>query len=181
MLLRPAIFLDRDKTLNEDPGYLADPAAVRLLPGVTEGLQLLQAQHFPLVLISNQAGVGRGYFSETALHAVHERLTALLAAGGVQLTAAYYCLHAPSDGCACRKPAPGMLLQAAQEHHFDLTSSFMIGDKLSDLEAGRAACCTTIWLQPHAPTPLPLSADIACNNMVEAARWVTARQEAMIR
>ena len=170
-----AVFLDRDKTLNEDPGYLSDPTAMRLLPGVLEGLSSLQARGLRLVLISNQAGVGRGYFSEATMWAVHARLEQLLAADGVHLDAAYYCQHAPWDGCACRKPQPGMLLQAARELNIDLAASFMVGDKLADVEAGRHAKCATILIRATPLDSPSTFADVVCADLVAAAAWIAAR------
>lgn len=173
-MLKPAVFLDRDNTLNHDPGYLSDPAAVQLLPGAAEGLRMLQAYGLPLVLISNQAGVGRGYFSEAALAAVHARLVVLLGAHGVRFAGVYYCLHAPGDGCDCRKPAPGMLRRAAAELQIDLAQSFMVGDKPSDVEAGRRAGCATVLLADPASLSSPF-ADAVCADLVVTARWIIER------
>lgn len=175
MNLRPAVFLDRDNTINYDPGYLADPALVRLLPNAAKGLRLLQANGMPLILISNQAGVGRGFFGENALHAVHARLEALLAAEDIHLHAFYYCLHAPGDACECRKPAPGMLHRAAREHAIDLHASFMIGDKPSDVEAGKRAGCRTVLIRPT-PNGEPF-ADVVCPDLLAAAQWILAERD----
>lgn len=167
---RRAVFLDRDNTINYDPGYLSDPASVRLLPGAAEGLRMLQAHGLPLVLISNQAGVGRGYFSEAMLHAVHARLVEVLAAEDIRLHAFYYCLHAPSDACFCRKPAPGMLQQAAREHNFNLPCSFMVGDKPSDVEAGRRAGCRTVLIGGMQNEEV--NADVLVQDLHAAAVWI---------
>lgn len=139
-----AIFVDRDGTLVEDTGYLRDPDTVRLLPGAGEGLAALQRMGFLLVLISNQSGVGRGIVTGRQAAAVHGRLMRELAGFGVELQAAYYCLHAPWEGCSCRKPAPGLLLQAAGELDLRLMDCFLIGDRETDVAAGRRAGCRTI-------------------------------------
>ncbi|MDB4962302.1 MAG: gmhB [Myxococcales bacterium] len=135
-----ALFLDRDGTLIVDVGYPRDPALVEPLPGAIEALRELQTS-YRLVIISNQSGIARGTITEAEAKAVHNRVIAMFAAGGVTFAGSYYCPHAPDAGCRCRKPAPGMLLDAAVELGLDLALSIMIGDKPSDVEAGRAAGC----------------------------------------
>lgn len=142
----PAVFLDRDGTLIEDLGYPRDPERVRLLRGVEEGLQRLRCEGFLLVVVGNQSGIGRGIVSEAEARAVHARFAALLKQRGIALDAVKYCPHAPWEGCACRKPSPCMLLEAAAELGIDLGASYMVGDKLSDVLAGRRAGCHTILL-----------------------------------
>jgi D-glycero-D-manno-heptose 1,7-bisphosphate phosphatase len=156
-----AIFLDRDGTLIDDPGYLREPELVRLLPGAAAALHRLRGQGWKLVLVSNQSGVGRGLIAPSELRAVHARLCALLADTGVQLDGSYYCEHAPEAKCACRKPRPALLRRAANDLGLDLARSFMIGDKLSDLQAGRAAGCASVLLATGQPVP-DLSAEQPC-------------------
>jgi D-glycero-D-manno-heptose 1,7-bisphosphate phosphatase len=161
-----AIFLDKDGTLVEDVAYNVDPALIRLTRGATEGLRTLQARSYRLLIVSNQSGVARGCFAEGALQAVERRLAELLAAAGVRLDGFYYCPHHP-DGtvldyaveCDCRKPAPGLLLRAAQDHQVDLTRSWLVGDILDDVEAGRRAGCRTILLNNGNETEWKLSPD----------------------
>lgn len=145
-----AVFLDRDGTVIEDPGYLSDPAGVRLVPGAADALRELGDRGFRLVVISNQSGIARRLITEEQAAAVHERFVAELAGRGVCLDDVRYCPHAPDAGCACRKPLPGLLVDAADELGLDLARSFMVGDKPSDVEAGRRAGCTTILLTPEA-------------------------------
>lgn len=148
-----AVFLDKDGTLIENVPYNVDPARIRLGPGASAGLPLLHRAGYRLFVVSNQSGVARGYFAEAALREVERRLRTLLAALGVPLDGFYYCPHHP-DGlvpsyaraCACRKPAPGLLLRAADEHGLDLERSWLIGDILDDVEAGRQAGCRTVLL-----------------------------------
>lgn len=140
---RRALFLDRDGTLIVDVGYPKDPALVQPLPGAIDALCELQ-RDFALVIISNQSGIGRGLIGAEEAAAVHDRVVAVFARGGVHFAGAYYCPHAPDAGCRCRKPAPGLLLDAARELDLDLASSVMLGDKPSDLEAGRAAGCAHV-------------------------------------
>jgi histidinol-phosphate phosphatase family protein len=142
---RKAAFLDRDGTIIVDTGYIANPELVELLPGAADALCAL-GRDYALVIVSNQSGVARGLIRTEQLAAVHARMELLLAEAGVVLTSSYYCQHAPDAGCPCRKPAPGLLRQAAREHGFDLASSIMIGNRASDVEAGRAAGCATALL-----------------------------------
>ena len=144
----PAVFLDRDGTLMVDVGYPRDPADVRLLDGAADALVQLRNAGFRLVLVSNQAGIGRGLITEAEARSVHERFVAELARRGARLDDARYCPHAPDAGCDCRKPAPGMLLAAAGDLGLDLEASFMIGDKATDVEAGRRAGCRTVLFAP---------------------------------
>jgi histidinol-phosphate phosphatase family protein len=143
------VFLDRDGTVIHDVGYPRDPAEVRLLPGAGEALAGLQERGFVLVLVSNQSGIGRGLIKPEEAARVHQRVVEVLTERGVRLDAAHYCPHAPEAGCECRKPSPHMLLQAAEQLHLDLRRSFLVGDKPSDIEAGRRAGCRTVLLLGH--------------------------------
>ncbi|MBN1392736.1 MAG: HAD family hydrolase [Sedimentisphaerales bacterium] len=146
-----AIFLDRDDTLIEDPGYISRPDQVKLLDGVDKSLIELKSMGYKLVVISNQSGVARGLVSEKALDEIHNRLKQLLAEKGAALDRIYYCPYHP-DGVIekyrkesdWRKPKPGMLLAAAGEMDIDLTQSWMLGNSIRDIEAGRQAGCKTI-------------------------------------
>lgn len=140
-MARRALFLDRDGTLIVDVGYPRDPALVELVEGVAEALAQLQ-KTYALVVISNQSGVARKLITDAEADAVHDRFIALFAEHGVSFTGSYYCRHAPDAGCRCRKPAPGLLLDAARDLDLDLAASIMIGDKPSDVEAGQAAGCS---------------------------------------
>ncbi|WP_144639455.1 D-glycero-alpha-D-manno-heptose-1,7-bisphosphate 7-phosphatase [Bordetella genomosp. 13] len=150
MALTPAVFLDKDGTVLVDEPYNVDPARMRFAPGAYAGLCRLGAMGVPLVVVSNQPGVGLGYFDEPALKRVHEALSAMFRAAGAHLTGFYYCPHLPEGpdvpACACRKPAPGLLLRAARNHDVDLQRSWMIGDILNDVEAGNRAGCRTVLL-----------------------------------
>lgn len=160
----PAVFLDKDGTLIEDLPYNVDPALIQLAPGAAAGLPLLQARGYPLIVITNQSGVARGYFPEAALASVEDRLRQLFQELGVLLAGFYYCPHHP-DGviseyrinCDCRKPASGLLLRAAQEHGVALESSWLIGDILHDIEAGRRVGCRTVLIDNGNETEWQLS------------------------
>ena len=138
------IFLDRDDTIVPDRDHLDNVEGIELLEGAGEALRAMQELGFRLVLITNQSGIGRGYFPESMVHAQHERLGELLAEYGVVFDAIRFCPHTPADGCECRKPMPGMLLDAGRELGSDFGRSWMIGNAESDVAAGRAAGCRTI-------------------------------------
>jgi D-glycero-D-manno-heptose 1,7-bisphosphate phosphatase len=148
--LRPAAFLDRDGTLIEDVGFPRRPELVRLVDGAAAALRGLAAAGMRLVVVSNQSGIGRGLITGEEARAVHERFIALLGAEEIVLDGAKYCPHPPEAECDCRKPRPGMILEAAENLQLDLGCSFMIGDKLSDVEAGERAGCRTVLLGPGA-------------------------------
>ena len=146
-----AVFLDRDGTLVHPRHYPSRPADLRIYAGITAHLRRLQSAGFRLVVITNQAGIARGYFSEADLRRMHDYLTAELAKEGVRLDAIYYCPHHIQGiipefarSCDCRKPRPGMLLQAAADLKLDLRRSWFVGDILDDVEAGNRAGCRTI-------------------------------------
>src|SRR5690606_15969958 len=127
-----AVFLDRDGTLMEDRGYLGDPEGVALLPGVALALKKLRAAGYLLIVVSNQSGIARGLFTHEDLTRVNRRLETLLEEQGARLDAIYYCPHGPESQSETRKPAPGMILLAAREHHIDLHASATIGDQPRD-------------------------------------------------
>jgi D-glycero-D-manno-heptose 1,7-bisphosphate phosphatase len=154
MGLRPAVFLDRDGVVIEDVHYLADPSQVRLLPGAAEAIARLNRLGIPVIVATNQAGVAHGLFPESSVAAVHRRLDELLAERHAHVDRYDYCPHHPAAevreyrvACACRKPRPGMLLRAAEECGIDLGRSYLVGDKLSDLEAGRRAGCRILMVR----------------------------------
>lgn len=133
-----AVFLDRDGTVIVDRKYLGDPAGVELLPGAAAAIARLNRAGRPVILVTNQSGIGRGYFSRADFEAVQARLEQLLHGEGAQLDAVYLCPHAPgvSPECDCRKPAPGLFLRAAREHDLELRTAFYVGDRLRDVAFG---------------------------------------------
>ena len=148
-----AVFLDKDGTLIENLTFNTDPKKIRLSPEAGSALQRLQRLGYQLLVVSSQSGVGRGLFDEAALEGVHTRLASLLADFDVRLNGFYYCphwLHSMMARyaylCQCRKPAPGLLIQAARRHTLDLSQCWMVGDILDDVEAGRRAGCRTVLI-----------------------------------
>lgn len=145
----PAVFLDRDGTLMRDVEYCSDPARVEIFPGVPAALRKLKAAGFKLIVITNQSGIGRGYFGEEDYRAVEAEVQRQLP----MLDATYFCPHRPKDGCACRKPKPEMILHAQREHQLDLNRSYLIGDKELDAECGRKAGVRTILVRTGLEPP----------------------------
>ncbi|KUO62489.1 hypothetical protein APF79_08315 [bacterium BRH_c32] len=146
-----AIFLDRDGTLNYDPGYISDPEVIELLPGVVEGLKYLQDElHFKLIVVSNQAGISRGLLSYEQVDKVNERISDLLISDQIRIEKFYYCPSHPEfsteDECKCRKPSPKMILDASKDFNIDLSESYLIGDRASDIESGLNAGVYSILL-----------------------------------
>lgn len=150
-----AVFLDRDGTLIHDVHYLSSPDQIVLVEPMVDVCRALQDAGYLIVIVTNQSGVARGMFPEERVHEVHDRLTEMLSVHGVVVANYFYCPHHPSAGdnpaytrvCACRKPAPGMLLRAADELGIDLAQSMMIGDKECDVQAGAAAGCISFFVQ----------------------------------
>ncbi len=137
--LRRAAFLDRDGVINIDHGHVYRRDQFEFVPGVLEACATLAAQGFALVVVTNQSGIGRGMYTEADFHLLTAWMAEQFAVANAPLAGIYFCPHGPDDGCACRKPAPGLLLQAARELHLDLERSVLFGDKPSDWEAARAA------------------------------------------
>jgi len=155
MVRRPALlFLDRDGVIVEEVHHLSHPSQLSLIPGSAEAIALLNRNQVPVVVVTNQAGVASGLYSHSRIGEIHSRLDSLLAEHGAHIDRYYYCPHHPTQGlhpyrtaCECRKPRPGMLLRAAAELHLDLSRSYMVGDRMSDLEAGSNAACRLILVK----------------------------------
>jgi D-glycero-D-manno-heptose 1,7-bisphosphate phosphatase len=150
---RPAVFLDRDGTVIRHVDLLAAPEQVELLPGAASAIRRLKASGRATVVVTNQPVIARGLATAEQIARVNEQMVHLLALEGATLDGIYVCPHHPAfnAACDCRKPAPGLLLRAADELGLDLASSVMIGDRASDIEAGRRAGCTTIRVKSDAP------------------------------
>ena len=171
-----AVFLDRDGTLIVNRHYGSDPGGIELLEGVVEGLRKLRGAGYKLILVSNQSGVARGYFDEGAISRMHDRLQRMLNRHGAALDGLEYCPHHPEGvrpsyalECACRKPAPGMLLRAARKHGVNLSASWMVGDIEADVEAGRRAGARTVLVGPETAQPPP---DHKAADFAAAVRYI---------
>jgi len=189
--MKKAVFFDRDGTINEEVGYIRDLANLKLISGAADSIKKLRAAGFLAVLVTNQSGPARGYYSEEWVLQLNNRVQELLEQEGTKLDALYYCPHLP-DGivaeyaieCKCRKPEIGMFLKAHEDFNLDLASSYMMGDKATDAEAGRNAGCTSILLKTgygervlagdyqHLP-----EADYIAEDINTATNWILAREE----
>jgi len=166
-----AVFFDRDGTLMEDAGYCGDPARVRVFPGVSEALRRLKDAGFAVLVITNQSGIARGLITEGQYHAVQAEF--LRQAGPGLIDATYYCADAPGTASARRKPAPGMVLEAAARYGIDLAQSYFVGDKAADIECGRRAGTRTILVLTGEGARQRCQADFTCADVVEAVRQIT--------
>lgn len=181
--LRPAIFLDRDGVINFERGYVHRIEDFDFIPGSIAAMLSLQAAAYKLVIITNQAGIGRGFYTELDYQRLTSYMVGVLNQAGVALDGIYHCPHHPEAkeellriNCFCRKPEPGLLFQAAADLQIDLRSSIIIGDKLSDIEAGRAAGLSANILvrSGHSFTSeAEVLADACLKDLHEAAKWVT--------
>ena len=185
-----AVFLDRDGTINEEVGYLDSLDKFKLIPGAYEAIRLINESGMKAVVISNQAGVARGFFTEDFVKITNEHLQTVLRQEGAYIDNFYYCPHHPLEGikpyrrvCNCRKPAPGMLLQAAHDLDIDLTRSYMVGDRFNDIEAGKEIGVRGILVKtgfgqellqddgPDKATP-ENKPDFIAADILEAVRWI---------
>jgi D-glycero-D-manno-heptose 1,7-bisphosphate phosphatase len=174
-----AAFLDRDGVINQkapDGGYVTRWEDFHLLPGAIEGIMQLNRASFSVIVVTNQRGVAKGLLTEEQLGALHQRMTAELARGGATIDALYYCPHELEPPCRCRKPEPGMLLEAARSRNLDLAASWMIGDSDCDIQAGKNAGCRTARLsdkeflaaEPKNETATNVEADVVAYSLLEA-------------
>jgi D-glycero-D-manno-heptose 1,7-bisphosphate phosphatase len=190
---RPAVFMDRDGCLTEEVGYVNHPTRIRLLPRTAQAVRRLNQAGVPAVMVTNQTGIARGYFSEETLHATNARMRDDLAAAGARLDGAYVCMHHPTEGlppyradCDCRKPRPGLLHRAAADLGLDLAASVMIGDKLSDVAAGHTVGAAGVLVltgygrgewEYHAHRGA-VKPDHVAEDLLDAVEWALARSPA---
>jgi D-glycero-D-manno-heptose 1,7-bisphosphate phosphatase len=190
---RPAVFIDRDGTLTEEVGYVNHPSRLQLLPRAAEAIRRLNTAGVAAVVVTNQAGIARGYFSESVLHAVHDALRTQLAGAGARLDGLYACVHHPSEGeapyrtdCDCRKPRPGLLQRAARELGLDLARSTMVGDKASDLVPARAVGADAVLVLTgygrgeweYRREHFAVQPDHVATDLLDAVEWTLARRVA---
>lgn len=183
---KAAVFIDRDGTINEEVGYLGDADELSLLPGAAEAIRRFNETGLEVIVVTNQAGVARGYFGEDSVRKVNGRLIRELADGGAHVRAIYYCPHHPDfpseecETCSCRKPNPGMLLLAAHDYDIDLSRSYMIGDTGKDVETGKNAGCKTILVLTgygrEEKDKLEAEPDYIAEDLMAAVDWILSQK-----
>ncbi len=180
---KPAVFLDRDGTINVEKDYLYRVDEFEFTPGAVEAIRLLNQAGYLVVVVTNQSGVARGYYSEADVKTLHSHIDQVLMSQGARVDAWYYCPHHEHGNppynqlCECRKPLPGMLRQAASDHAIDLTRSWMVGDKPADIEAGLAAGCRPVLVMTGygAETADRLPSEVPCYpDLLTAAQFIVA-------
>lgn len=175
-----AVFIDRDGTISRDVPYCSRPEDFELLPGAGEGVRHLNESGFKVIVITNQSGIARGYFTEETLAKIHEKMSKDLEKAGARLDAIYYCPHHPEEGCECRKPKPTLLLQAASDLAIDLGQSYVIGDREMDMEMGRRGGCRAsllVWEGGEEAGHGRLEDRPTFGSVLEAVRWLIRHEE----
>jgi D-glycero-D-manno-heptose 1,7-bisphosphate phosphatase len=184
-LLRPAVFLDRDGTIAEEVGYLNHTSRFHMFPFVAAAIRRLNDAGLPVIVVTNQSGVGRGYFPESLVHAVNELMAQQLAEKGAKIDAIYYCPHTSAENCGCRKPRTGMMDRAALEHALDLRRSFVVGDRYGDVELARNAHARGVLVRTgygegelawH-EAKWPSQPDFVAEDLTLAADWILRQQK----
>ncbi|HDL18861.1 MAG TPA: D-glycero-beta-D-manno-heptose 1,7-bisphosphate 7-phosphatase [Bacteroidetes bacterium] len=174
---KPAVFVDRDGTINMDTEYLHEPEKFQLLPGVLPGLKKMQDMGFRLIIVTNQAGIGLGYFTKEDFYRVNRRMFQLLAEQNIQIDKIYFCPHSIAENCNCRKPKTGLIEQAQRDLNIDMAHSFMIGDTTIDLQTGKNAGLKTVLVETGKggkDGKYPVHADFIAKNLLFAADWILA-------
>jgi D-glycero-D-manno-heptose 1,7-bisphosphate phosphatase len=182
---RPAVFLDRDGTICEEVGYLSDTSCFRIFPFAAAAIRRLNQAQVPVIVVTNQSGVGRGYFPESLVQTVHDLMEVELAGAGARLDGIYFCPHTDEDECDCRKPKLGMLERAAREHSLDLRRSFVVGDRYGDVElAHRAGARGILVRSGYGATELasqaaswPAPPDLVTDTVEGAIDWILRQSE----
>ena len=177
-----AAFLDRDGTINEEVGYLDSIEKLKIIPNAFEAVRLINRSGLLAIVVTNQAGIGRGFFDEAFVRQIHDRMRAAFLAEGAVIDAFYFCPHHPSAGtgiyltaCDCRKPEPGMLIRAGQEKGIDLASSYMIGDTSRDVEAGQRSGGKGILVRTgygREMTSESAKPDYVAEDILDAVHWI---------
>lgn len=180
--LRRAVFLDRDGTINEEVGYLRKLEQLKLFPFSAEAIQILNRKGIPIIVVTNQSGVARGYFDEDFVYRLHDLIRDQLEAKGAHIDAFYYCPHHPTEGsdpyrraCTCRKPGTGMFLQASRDLHIDLSRSYMVGDMMKDVQAGKKAGTKGILVMTGYGADEKINKDFPdyrAIDLLDAVKWI---------
>ena len=171
-----AVFVDRDDTISRDVPYCSCPADFGLLPGAGNGIRLLNQQAFKVIVVTNQSGVARGYFTAEMLERIHQKMCAELAEYEAHVDAIYYCPHHPDEGCECRKPKPKLAFQAIKQLNIDCRQSFAVGDRLMDVELARAIGCKSVMIPSEAGKEELESSSVfpdhITSDLESAAKWI---------
>lgn len=171
-----AVFLDRDGTINEDTGYIGRPDEIILINGAAAAIKALNLEKIPVIVISNQSGVGRGLFTEKDVETVNLRLVELLNSHGARIDAFYYCPHHPDDNCECRKPGQGLIKKAALEHGITLENSYVVGDKTTDMGLAKGAGARKILVKTGMGRSellkLKTPPDFVADDLSDAIAWI---------
>jgi len=179
--LNKGVFIDRDDTISRDVHYCSRPEDFELLPKAAAGIKLLNQEGFKVVVITNQSGIARGYFTEDMLNKIHQKMVDELAKSGANVDAIFFCPHHPDDNCECRKPKPKLAHQAIEQLLIDPQQSFTIGDRLMDVELAKAIGCKSVMI-PSEPGKTELrkssiSPDYIASDLVSAAKWIIQQSE----
>jgi len=176
-----AVFLDRDGVICENVEYMSRPSQLKIIPKVPEAIKLLNENGFRVVVVTNQSGIARGYLTEKDLEKIHKKMIKILDKNGAKIDSIYYCPHLP-DGvikkyrkeCNCRKPKPGMLIRAEKELSLDLKKSFMVGDSMSDIQAGKKVDCMSILISnsENKDENGEIKPDFVASNLLEAVNFI---------
>jgi D-glycero-D-manno-heptose 1,7-bisphosphate phosphatase len=190
--MKRAVFIDRDGTISEEVGYINHPSRFHVFPYAAAAIKHLNDAGWLAIVVTNQAGVARGYFSEDMIQTVHAEMTKELENGGARLDAVYYCAHHPSVGeppyrfdCDCRKPKPGLIAHAASDFNIDLAESWMVGDRYSDVELARNAGLKSMFVLSgygrgeweHQRSSWTEQPDLVAENLLEAVRVIAAKED----
>jgi rfaE bifunctional protein nucleotidyltransferase chain/domain len=173
--MQPAIFLDRDGTINREIGYLSEPEKFELLPNALAGLKKMQDFGYRLVIVTNQGGIGLGYFTKEDFYRVNKKMLTEVSQGGIKIDKIYFCPHGKAENCPCRKPEIGLILRAKQELNLDLSHSFFIGDSEIDIQAGAKAGMKTIFIESEQVPDvalLKIKPDFVARDLLSAAQFI---------
>ena len=182
-ILNSVVFIDRDGTINHDsPDYIKNRSEFKIIPGSIEAIRLLTLSGFTSIVITNQSALARELISPGELDHIHADMKATILSGGGKITDIFFCPHLPNDGCDCRKPAPGLLLQAQRKYNIDLPMSIMVGDSAKDIECGRNAGCSKAVLVKTGKDDAAedmlktkqIATDYIAKDLFDAANWILA-------
>lgn len=181
-----AVFVDRDGTINVNVEYLNNPDDFQMYPGVAEGIKILRVNDFKIIVVTNQSGIARGYFTEEILDKIHQKMRKELIKKGADIDGIYYCPHHPDDNCECRKPNTGLLKKAVKDFDIDTGRSYMIGDRMLDVEAGYKMGLKTVlvpekWEKVKEEMNMStVKPDCICDSFYEGAKWIISVDKKMV-